>query len=493
MMKRFLSLLLLLPFTACAASVNTYTLYPTNFAVSGDTITVNGTARTFADATTASTILTNRASLAGLITNVFNAFGQYPMGASVSFGSSTSLVFRGLNLTLATASGATNWAVVVTNLAPSTNFYFVGVPHYNMPGTNVAAVKVNNANYIASYLDTFVTTNAFREAATVVSNLVGRTSTQDVGNKRLTNSTVELSAITNASRMHGTVHVLTNGQYISPTLRSPTMTNGANYGNAFSSPGSGSQSEQFGNGSVAEGVQSFASGFSVSVYGLNGIGIGNTIANYAEGAAVFGANINVDTNSVAALYFGYNGEVVASDAIGIGNNITLTNANSGVINVTASAARSTRENELTLQTSVLYVPSGRLEVAGITNLTVLANSTNNWKGDISFAVRANTSLANGNNAGVLLGTNVYLTLSGPSAAYTIAGFAAERAGAYHVVQLANPAGPITIANESGVDATAANRILTGTGADLSLTNNPSFVQVIYDGAASRWRVITHSR
>lgn len=46
--------------------------------------------------------------------------------------------------------------------------------------------------------------------------------------------------------------------------------------------------------------------------------------------------------------------------------------------------------------------------------------------------------------------------------------------------------PISIVNESA--GTAANRILTGTGADLTLQNNAS-IRVVYDSVSSRWRVV----
>lgn len=484
MMKRLLSILVLLcPLMVGAASVNTYTVYPTNYAVSGDTITVNGVARTFTNATTATTILTNRTSLAGLMTNVFNAFGQYPMGASISFGSSTSLVFRGLNLTLATASGATNWAVVVTNLAPSTNYYAAMVPDYNMPGTNTDAVKINTANYLARYIDVHVTTNAFREAATVVSNLVGRTSAQDVGNKTITNSTLSGSAITNAQRIHGTVAFLTNGNYITPTLRNPVSTNSTNYGLAISSPGSGSGSEQFGSGATASGAGALAVGLSPIASGVDSISLGNNSTAAGVSDVSVGNGNELTGGRGAAL--GNNIVISSTNGTALGFGATVTNANSVAIGANATT---TEDDQIRLGTSTLTVSvPGRLIAASSTNNTL--TGTNTVKGDLSFDARVNTSLANGNNAGVLLGTNVYIRLMGPSASYVINGIAAERAGAYHILQLTNPAGTVTIANESGTDPTAANRILTGTGGDLVFTNNPVVLPFFYDGAASRWRPV----
>jgi hypothetical protein len=127
-------------------------------------------------------------------------------------------------------------------------------------------------------------------------------------------------------------------------------------------------------------------------------------------------------------------------------------------------------------------------MAGITNSAL--RGTNTLNGRLDLVPRANSSLANGYNSDVVLGTNVYLRLSGPSAAWTNVGFRAASAvdGTFHIVQADNPGLSFTILDNSGLDATAANRILTGTGALKSSTNNPVVFKVIYDGAASRWRV-----
>jgi hypothetical protein len=129
---------------------------------------------------------------------------------------------------------------------------------------------------------------------------------------------------------------------------------------------------------------------------------------------------------------------------------------------------------------------------GMNNSNLVAAGTNVIQGDLSFTARTVNSLANGANS-VVLGTNVYIRCSGPSAAFSIVGVLTERDGAYHIVQLANPALSCTIANESGSEAVAAQRILTGTAGDLLLTNNPAFFHLLRDDSVSRWRVIAHSR
>jgi hypothetical protein len=49
------------------------------------------------------------------------------------------------------------------------------------------------------------------------------------------------------------------------------------------------------------------------------------------------------------------------------------------------------------------------------------------------------------------------------------------------------ASTLTLSNQSGSEATAANKIITGTGADLPVPTNTS-VTMQYDGTASRWRI-----
>jgi hypothetical protein len=51
---------------------------------------------------------------------------------------------------------------------------------------------------------------------------------------------------------------------------------------------------------------------------------------------------------------------------------------------------------------------------------------------------------------------------------------------------------MTIGNNSGLDSTAANRILTGVGASITLTNNPSMVHLYYTGTLSRWVIDSYS-
>lgn len=134
--------------------------------------------------------------------------------------------------------------------------------------------------------------------------------------------------------------------------------------------------------------------------------------------------------------------------------------------------------------------------ANLTNLTVAGNSThgpggtNTFTGQVAFTRYNNTGLANGYNADISLGTNVYVKLSGPSGAFTNVGFVAGVNGEYHIVQQSTGQSMVMI-EESGLESTAANRILLGlnTGGTYTNTNNPGCFTIVYDSAASRWILV----
>jgi hypothetical protein len=99
--------------------------------------------------------------------------------------------------------------------------------------------------------------------------------------------------------------------------------------------------------------------------------------------------------------------------------------------------------------------------------------------------KADLTLANGANANVTL-PNVarFLRVSGPSAAFSISGFT----GGYEAKRLVlynTTAQTLTLTNDA--TSTAANRILTLTGGDLTLAG-PGIVHFIYSVDALRWLV-----
>ncbi len=123
----------------------------------------------------------------------------------------------------------------------------------------------------------------------------------------------------------------------------------------------------------------------------------------------------------------------------------------------------------------------------ITNSTFVG--TNNWQGDIAYISRVESSQANGNNSGVTLGTNIVIDLSGATTRSTNCGFVAERNGSFHKIFIWGCATNV-IANENGNEPSSINRIITGTGGDIQLTNQPAWIDVYY--RTNRWFLTGHS-
>lgn len=126
------------------------------------------------------------------------------------------------------------------------------------------------------------------------------------------------------------------------------------------------------------------------------------------------------------------------------------------------------------------------------NLGFSAAGTNAFptNSDVSFSRRALTSLANGNNAGVPVGTNVFVEVSGPTTNFTINGIdagGAQRDGKW--IWIVNRTGwPMSIANDSGIEPVAANRIYSG--GNITFTGNPQIALLNYHGNSQHWLLWT---
>lgn len=93
-------------------------------------------------------------------------------------------------------------------------------------------------------------------------------------------------------------------------------------------------------------------------------------------------------------------------------------------------------------------------------------------------------LLNGANNDIDIGANNFIRISGPSAAFSVSGFAGGFDG--RVLYLYNAIGQeMTITNE-GSESASENRITTLRGRDVTLRRGLSFATFIYDSAASRW-------
>ena len=97
---------------------------------------------------------------------------------------------------------------------------------------------------------------------------------------------------------------------------------------------------------------------------------------------------------------------------------------------------------------------------------------------------ATLTLGNGNNNDVSISDVIVLTISGPTAAFTITGMTGGTQGRLIII-LNNTGQNMTLANSSG-SSSAANQITTTTGANMTSTGNVA-AALIYRNA--RWRVL----
>ena len=96
--------------------------------------------------------------------------------------------------------------------------------------------------------------------------------------------------------------------------------------------------------------------------------------------------------------------------------------------------------------------------------------------------KGSLTLANGANNDLALPDSHIIRITGPSGAFSVSGFAGGEDG--RVITLYNPtANNMTITNDA--TSTAANRILTLTGADVTLTGTSS-ARFVYDATDNRW-------
>lgn len=425
-----------------------------------------------------------------------------------------------------------NWARVVY----VTNTFADGVPILNRTNSMGSVARTNAENAIVNLLAINRATNQVPLASAFLSKYVDTNTAQTIGNKTLigpvlsggrfttltnltgtnvaltnvvlrlvsvtgadlsgfvtalTNGTiwsnvVEYARITNAFGLHGTVNKFTSGLWTNATLDRPKTTNLVNRGDAISSPNTnGAAGENFGNAAAATGVNSTA-------VGRNALSSGNSSSAFGYNSQATNSSSTATGNN--AVSGGSRSASYGTDSVATGQDASAFGAASvasyDYSTAVGTAVTTTTTNQVRIGKSdhTVSIP-GQLWVEGsITNATI--RGTNTINGRLDLTPRANSSLANGYNSGVVLGTNVYVRMSGPSGAYTNVGFAASAAvdGTFHIVQADNPGLSFTILNNSGLDATAANRVYTGTGALKNSTNNPVVFKMIYDGNVSRWRL-----
>lgn len=548
MKKLFLILFLFLALSGKAADFIIATVTVTNApTTNGQTITVNSSVRTWTNSVfTASTQILTNATIGGSATNLFNHLGAYGVGGiSVARNGTNGVKLYGYSpLTVSFSAG---WGSVTYTTNVSTNNYTVTVPFSVIGSTNRHII----ANLLIDDLNNYSSTNQLNQNSNITAQLVGLTNTQTIGgiktitngntlfangiisnanatnlsglsgkitgtltntagiisggtisNANLTNisslsgsivgtlanasgiisgGVISNSTLTNIAGLSGTLGRLTNGTFLNPVF-----TNGVNYGNAFSSPGAtGNFSEQFGSGAQATNDLATALGYAAFAWGTSStaIGTGSSATNTSDTAVGQSARGWGGYSSA----FGYDSQASGLRSLAVGASTMASNINSTALGY---GATTTTSNQVVLGSSTVnyvYTP-GRIEaVGGYTNAIIKGSNT--VIGGFAFTRLNNTSLANGANAAIDIGTNasekVYIKVSGPTAAFSLNGFANPRDG--RIIYVQNSTGyALTVANDSGIEPVAAYRIYTGTGADIAYTNNPTLLTFVYDSSAARW-------
>jgi hypothetical protein len=487
MRSRFLAigLVLLCCFGARAGNDRiTATITVTNAAgtVNGQTLTVNSDTRTWTNsvAVPGTQILTNNTA-AGATTNMFNQFATYPFtGLDLNWASST-------NITLKTAPGgalsvslSSGWGTVVLSTNFLTNAIVVRVPD----SVEVPAQQTNIFSALALALGKSFVTNAFFESSPIAANMVGKTNAQTITGPKIFSS------------INGAVGAVSNGLYSGGILLNPTSTNGINYGNAFSSPGPGASSEQYGLFASALGDSSLALGNNSLAQAASAVAIGQNSTATSVGNIALGQGAFANTGS--------NAMALGPATLTLADNSTAVGAGAVAVHIGSVAlgrnALTTAANQIRLGTATETVSApGPLRVDGgaafgglVTNVTL--SGTNNLPAgaDIAFGRYALSTLGNGINQDIVIGTNVFVDVTGPTAAFSIEGIAGGRDGKFAIIVSTNAGFNMTIATEGGAtgnDPTPANRIISLSGADRT-TTGPGAATLIYHGAYQRWILLS---
>jgi len=434
-MKRFGIIfgLLLLCGSAFGANIVTATVVVTNAAgtSNGMTITVNASVRTWTNnvQNSATQIQTN-STIGGAATNLFRHIASAPFSGLSLSQSGT----NGINLGTAPAGAlsvslSAGWGTVTLTTNALTSGTVVRVPYTVEP---TATQQTNIVSGVAAMVGSYSGTNVIPLDAPAMALFANRTNAPVSQNIIWTNGTLS-GTNTWSSHLLGT----SLGFYANNVFQLLFNTNGQVVG------------------------------------GFAGNGSGLT---------------NLNPDFVTNLYF-----IRSTNGIGRTNvlhyprtvGLTNTGALSSEGNITTYGDATVTSN---LTVSGDAAVAGNLTVAGyITNATFYGMANFPAGSDLAFGRYDISSLANGENQDVPVGTNTYINLSGPTAAFSICGFASARNG--KIIIVVNQTGfAMTLKNEAGCESTAGNRILTLTGTDVTLAGSRA-VMLVYNSSSGRWVIV----
>ena len=461
----------------------------TNAPVTGDTLVINGVTRTWTNAHSATTILTNYTVIRinNSATNLYFNLSKFTVAdpQPVVIQNNTNqirMIFAVNQSVTVTESG--NWASITYTTNTITQAYAVRMPITIEATTNRTKIM----SWLVSALED--STNAIGYHWVVGSQFVGLTNNNAMtGTNSLTDGGWNRPRLTNVVALSGVMTALTNGYATNTVLDSPIMTNGVSYG-SFRSPGTGTASEQLGTGASATGTSSTAIGNSSTASGNQSTAVGTQAEASGKGSVAIGEDTRAAVGASIAIGSGAVADATNSIAIGFESNVVVSHTNSIAL---GRSVTTTETNQIMLGTSTHKVRiTGRLEVTGtITNIIATGSTKIGVSGGpystLSIARRNVTSMAAGANSLDIAGAS-YVKVSGAGASFSIDGITNSAAGNLDgaVLIIANLTGnSMTIANDSGLESTAANRINTTTGNSINFGTS-GVASFIYDSAAARW-------
>jgi hypothetical protein len=475
------------------------TVTVTNTVATGDLIQFNSQARLWTNNTLASTnwiITTNSAKATATNLFAYAVVNPWSNVVQVSYASPTSLLFYA-NFDVPLVGTVTgSWATISFR----TNYIQTSGPVTMPYPTNIT--EAMRTNQMTALMESLRTNSQIAPLATgAFSNLVDRTSAQTIYGKTYTGTAV-----------------LTNAYLTNSVLASPKSTNAVNYGNAFSSPGTNTNSEQFGSLANASGAGALAVGYSSGAISNGSIAIGYSSAVSANHG--IGIGTLADVSGFYGVAIGGTAHVTADYGVALGFGAHVTHANSISIGKSVSSVNT---NEVRLGGSqdvviggLLFAEKGATNFAlkGVTTNTALikggiytnavlqnpiatniqsvgiSSTSSNRIGGALVIVSSNlTSAVNGANNLSIAPNVAWLVVSGPTASWSISGIEGAAAiSAGRVLWLKNDTSYIlTLSHLSGLEATAGFRLSNPAGADGTLAAGMT-VQLRHDG--SYWQMIS---
>lgn len=441
----------------------TATLTITNAPSDGAYITLQGSPITFkttvADPT--AQVLIN-ASINTTTTNLYNQAIQYPVDSVLilRYANTNSVSWQAPAGEALTASVSAAFGYFTLSTQAVTVSRLLRVPL----SVESASIREANANHLIDAINDYATTT-FDAGAASMANYVDLSSTQVITGAK---------AFTSMSSSTITGGIITNGWKLDVSAASAA----AEQIRVYDSGGT---------------IVSFLDGNSLGILGLtDGTGLSalavhplpTYLVNRAMGNLAWGQLTNANT------WTGHNQFSVLTNSTISGSWITnsYVSATNGIL------------NGLTLTNGVFQgtlgvVTNGWLYNAKASGLYATnATMVSDWQAndEVAFPQLTHTSFANGNNAAADFANTLYVKIkAGPTASFTVAGIQDGRDG--RMLILHNATGQnMTLANDSGIDPTASNRIYTLTGSDITTTGDGSFT-LIYDSDSSRWIVTAYNQ